>query len=47
MDIGPEEKKKKTEAFQDADIDEHEPNANHTGKGGGGESSDDEAVVGF
>lgn len=49
VEVGAEEKKKKAEAYQDADIDEREPDINNekSRAGGGGESSDEEAVVRF
>lgn len=44
VDIGSDnEKKKKAEEYQDADIDEREPEANND-KRGGADSSDDEAI---
>lgn len=47
MDIGGEEKKKKSEVYEDADIDEREPETDKKGNRAGGESSDEEAVVNF
>lgn len=45
VDIGNEEKKKKTvESYHDADIDEREPENDKSRAGGGNESSDDEAI---
>lgn len=45
VDIGNEEKKKKAvESYQDADIDEREPENDKSRAGGGNESSDDEAI---